>query len=354
LVSFLVLVLSNIYRLSSIVQLAQPLLPKHLNNEKIALGNQMKIKKAQLLLLTLLAPLCCVLLVVQPQRVGAAVKSPLSSLNCDSIPAGQDCNALEYQNMNRDGSPKISRYGWDAKYVLYAQRETAYEDKNNEYAKVYYTTIICPSGKWVSAGVNADNVPVDKLDRSFAVKSESGCITEIENNCQWDGGSTTCQEKDVGGVLHVSSLIGSSGGSTGTGTGGDTGGGTTTPISGSTAATNSGASGFGGDVPWTDAQLAAGCDSSKHPDPVVCLKNPKTESGKIWSIISLVLNLLSGAIGVAAVIMLVMGGIQYAASNGDPSAVTAAKKKISNVLLGLAAYVFLFAFLQWLIPGGIL
>ena len=93
------------------------------------------------------------------------------------------------------------------------------------------------------------------------------------------------------------------------------------------------------------------CDGSK--DPVNCLKKPGTESSKIWNILTLLLNILSGAIGVAAVIMLIAGGIQYSTAGGDPSAVTAAKKKISNVLLALAAYVFMYSFLQWLIPGGI-
>jgi hypothetical protein len=82
-----------------------------------------------------------------------------------------------------------------------------------------------------------------------------------------------------------------------------------------------------------------------------CLQQGKT--GEIMKLLKLGLNILSGAVGVLAVIMVIVGGIQYSASNGDSSKVTAAKKKISNVLIGLLAYVFLYAFLQWLIPGGI-
>ena len=62
--------------------------------------------------------------------------------------------------------------------------------------------------------------------------------------------------------------------------------------------------------------------------------------------------LLAAAVGVIAVIMLIIGGIQYSSSNGNPQAVSAAKKKIIDVLTGLAAFIFLYAFLQWLIPGG--
>ena len=82
-----------------------------------------------------------------------------------------------------------------------------------------------------------------------------------------------------------------------------------------------------------------------------CLNQGAT--GKVMDVLIIGLNILSGAVGLLAVIMLVVAGIQYSASNGDPNAVGAAKKRITNTLLGLAAFVFLYAFLQWLIPGGI-
>lgn len=65
------------------------------------------------------------------------------------------------------------------------------------------------------------------------------------------------------------------------------------------------------------------------------------------------INLLSFIFGLIAVISLVMGGIQYAASTGDPQKVTAAKDRIRNTIIAVAAYFFLYGFLQFLIPGGI-
>jgi hypothetical protein len=78
-----------------------------------------------------------------------------------------------------------------------------------------------------------------------------------------------------------------------------------------------------------------------------------TESSKVWDALKVILNVMSGLVAVLAVIMLIVAGIQYSASNGDPSGVKAAKDKIVNVIIGLIAYVFLFSFLQWLIPGGL-
>lgn len=65
------------------------------------------------------------------------------------------------------------------------------------------------------------------------------------------------------------------------------------------------------------------------------------------------INLLSMAFGLIIVISLIIGGIQYTASTGDPQKVTEAKKRIVNTIIALVAYLFLFAFLQFLIPGGI-
>lgn len=82
-----------------------------------------------------------------------------------------------------------------------------------------------------------------------------------------------------------------------------------------------------------------------------CLKQGKP--GEIMKVLEIGLNFLAGLVLVASVIMIIVGGIQYTSSGGNPQAVSAAKQKIMNVFIGLLAFVFLYAFLQWLIPGGI-
>lgn len=69
--------------------------------------------------------------------------------------------------------------------------------------------------------------------------------------------------------------------------------------------------------------------------------------------IQLIINALSGVVGVTIVIMIIVGGIQYSAAGDDPQKVTAAKSKITNALLALFLFIFMFALLQWLVPGGI-
>jgi hypothetical protein len=58
-------------------------------------------------------------------------------------------------------------------------------------------------------------------------------------------------------------------------------------------------------------------------------------------------------VGVVVVMMIIIGGIQYSSANGDPKKIAAAKSRVYNALLALVAYLFIFSFLQWLIPGGI-
>lgn len=62
--------------------------------------------------------------------------------------------------------------------------------------------------------------------------------------------------------------------------------------------------------------------------------------------------LLSGLVGVLAVISIIMAGIQYASSADDPGVVTKAKQRMFNTVIGLVAYIFLYAFFDYLVPGG--
>lgn len=62
---------------------------------------------------------------------------------------------------------------------------------------------------------------------------------------------------------------------------------------------------------------------------------------------------LSGAVGVVVLIMIAWGGLQYTSSRDNPQQAAAAKNHITNALFALAVYIFMVAFLNWLVPGGI-
>ncbi len=66
------------------------------------------------------------------------------------------------------------------------------------------------------------------------------------------------------------------------------------------------------------------------------------------------IQLMSAAAGIAISISIVIGGIQYASSAGDPQQAAAAKARIRNAIIALLAFLFLYALLNFLIPGGLL
>ncbi len=66
-----------------------------------------------------------------------------------------------------------------------------------------------------------------------------------------------------------------------------------------------------------------------------------------------VVNFLSALVGIIVIAVIIIAGIQYTTSGGNPQQAAQAKKRIINAVTALVAFFFLFAILQWLIPGGI-
>jgi hypothetical protein len=87
------------------------------------------------------------------------------------------------------------------------------------------------------------------------------------------------------------------------------------------------------------------CDSN---DPDTCIQdNPIIK----W--LNILINLVAGIVGVGAVLMVIWAGIQYTTARDNAQAIAEAKQKIINVVIGIAAFMFLYAFLNWLVPGGV-
>ncbi len=64
-------------------------------------------------------------------------------------------------------------------------------------------------------------------------------------------------------------------------------------------------------------------------------------------------NALSAMVGIVIIAMLVFAGIEWSTAGSDPQRVNAARGKIVNAVLALIVFIFAFALLQWLIPGGL-
>lgn len=79
----------------------------------------------------------------------------------------------------------------------------------------------------------------------------------------------------------------------------------------------------------------------------------KLNKNPIVKDLNTIVNFLSAGVAIIVVAVIVVGGIQYVIAGDNPQAVSAAKQRILNALIALLAFLFMYAFLQWLIPGGV-
>lgn len=84
-----------------------------------------------------------------------------------------------------------------------------------------------------------------------------------------------------------------------------------------------------------------------------CKGDISKENCGITRLIIMFINILSGMVAVTVVVVMIIAGIQYSSSAGDPQAAAAAKKRISNALLALVVFAFMYSLIQWLVPGGV-
>lgn len=76
-------------------------------------------------------------------------------------------------------------------------------------------------------------------------------------------------------------------------------------------------------------------------------------SNGIWTILLLILNILTAGVGILGTLGVIISGLQYMSSAGNPEMMTKAKKRLTEVAIGLITYGVMYAVLVFLIPGGI-
>jgi hypothetical protein len=92
--------------------------------------------------------------------------------------------------------------------------------------------------------------------------------------------------------------------------------------------------------------LGNGCKNASSSDDCLAA-NP------IIKFINNLIPVISGGIGIVVVGVIIVGGIQYSMAGDKSESLNSARQRIIHGLIALAAFIFMFAFLNWLIPGGI-
>lgn len=74
----------------------------------------------------------------------------------------------------------------------------------------------------------------------------------------------------------------------------------------------------------------------------------------LWGLLALVINIMTGGVAIAAVAGVVYGAILYSSAGGSSDNIKKAKTVFTNVAIGVVMYLLAYAFLNYIIPGGIL
>ena len=83
-----------------------------------------------------------------------------------------------------------------------------------------------------------------------------------------------------------------------------------------------------------------------------CEDVTKPESCAAVNTLNTVLNFMAIVIMPIITIIIIVGGIQYSVSGGEPDNVKKARARIFKAIIALVFFIGLWTFLKWLIPGG--
>ena len=96
------------------------------------------------------------------------------------------------------------------------------------------------------------------------------------------------------------------------------------------------------------AGLWGGCENVT--DSVIC-DSYDDKDEDVNNFVGNLMDVLIWIIGVAAVIMIIVGGVKYITSGGDANKLTSAKNTILYSVVGLVVALFAYAIVTWLIGG---
>ena len=105
------------------------------------------------------------------------------------------------------------------------------------------------------------------------------------------------------------------------------------------------------------APLASAVDSNPPQQKITrqtCEDANDPKTCQAFETLNNVLSLMAAIILPLIVIIIIAGGIRYSMAGDNPEAIKGARSMLFKAALALISFLFLFAFLNWLVPGGAL
>lgn len=100
-----------------------------------------------------------------------------------------------------------------------------------------------------------------------------------------------------------------------------------------------------------DGDLSRPGNETLHGNIINCEDYDDEEGGGVICIAKIALNIMTYGVGILGVVGIVISGIQYITSQGDPGKMAKAKNRIIEVVIGLVLYAVMYAALYFLVPG---
>ena len=121
------------------------------------------------------------------------------------------------------------------------------------------------------------------------------------------------------------------------------GSGGSAPSSGNGSSSSGGAG--GSPTPPTD------CTTHKITNILPC---DPSGSGSVWNLLAAIVNFLAIGVGVAVLVGIVFGAFLYASSGGSAEQAKRGTTYVRNAVIALVLFAFMWALINFFIPGGLL
>lgn len=76
------------------------------------------------------------------------------------------------------------------------------------------------------------------------------------------------------------------------------------------------------------------------------------KSSAIWDLLLLIVNIMTAGVAILAIGGIVYAAVLYTSAGPNQEQLKKAKNIILNTVIGIVAFALMYAFLQWIIPGG--
>lgn len=73
----------------------------------------------------------------------------------------------------------------------------------------------------------------------------------------------------------------------------------------------------------------------------------------ITAILITIINFMAGGVGAAVIVGIIVGGFLYMTSDGEEAKAKQGRQVIANSIIGAVLFLFMFAAVQFLVPGGV-